>query len=203
MNIPNHLPAPQEESNSTDIVPQSHAPEGTVWSKSPGSEVMPIVEGVRLGSLGDGKFKDEHFQQVPDMGITVGVEQASYGFTGISAEALPGFRVDALRMAKDGSYTWEGPPDHTRRVWVNADWGNMQSLPAELWQADNLGNPGNLAGIIRIYNEEQDTARFFGMGADFRGKPDSWLVGAQMIEIYPNIPTGLEGGMQALPPTEQ
>ncbi|MDO8265654.1 MAG: hypothetical protein Q7T41_01775 [Candidatus Saccharibacteria bacterium] len=179
---------------------------GLQWARTEAdsSGIVRVVNGVHLGAIigSDGwnnGYKDEHTQPVPDAGFSFKVSQASYGYTGISAEAMEGHRVDALDVdVNTGEYSWKGPRNHSDEVTVSSDRGKMQEVKPEDWGLVNLGKTGGRAGIIRVTSKVDGNVRYYALGADFQGEPDNWRVTGSLVEVTPNDPKFLPTAQTAI-----
>ena len=183
------------------------------WEKVPNAEIQPVLSGVFLGNkklLNGNGYVDEYYQPVHDAGIEFGVEQASYGFTGISARTISkDLKVEALKEDKDTKAISWVQSDESGEVRVTGDWGKLGEVSIEDQANVNLGKEGGRAGIVRV-TDKTGNQRFYVMGADFKGEPDNWKVTAQMVEVYPkNMPAltaqklGLPSGDEALSTREK
>lgn len=178
-----------------ELTPQAWAPTGEA--------VVPVVYGVHLGSKiekggWNAGFIDESDTPVPDAGLIFRVEQASYGYTGIAAKPLPGYKLEALDMSPQATkVNWVSDEDTGGCVRVAADWGKMSDVPAENWAETNLGIPGGKAGVVRV-TDPSNKVRYFVLGADFQGEPDNWRVTGMMTEVEP-AQTALPTDRTALP----
>lgn len=145
-------------------------------------EAIPGTErdfgGCTLGRVG-GRWVDDASVPVDDAGIDYRVSQASYGFTGVSVVAHPGYRVEALRVdTETGQPSWEPPPGGLPTLIVDGDWGNLSLIAPDssAWKQENMGNAGVRAGVVRVTNEQSDNVKFYLVGAQFNGRPDYWNV---------------------------
>ncbi len=166
-------------------------PQLTVWVVAKGSDILPIAAGVHLGKRGHGQFVDESQTPVPDAGITFSVVQASQGYTGIKASALPGYIVEALDTDPEATEVrWI--PAGDSEVTVAYDRGNGLKTPFEQRNTANIGNPGGKAGIIRVTGSTGEV-KYYALGADFQGRPDDWRVTGLMTEVQPRQPESPPG----------
>ena len=176
----------------------------TMWTPAEGTDITPVISGAYLGAIVDSMgwnagHVDEVKAPVPEAGFTVIAEQASYGFTGVSARALVGFTVEALTVNKDTQQTnWVKPSAVDKNVRVNGNWGRMQEVDPKLWGETNLGNPGTQTGIVKV-TDIAGKAKYYALGANFEGEPDGWIVRGAVTEVYPRLPSAVESQKPQLP----
>lgn len=155
-------------------------------------KITGVYLGAKTGSDGwNTGHIDESETPVDEAGLVFGVDQASYGFTGIFAKALPGYRVEALTVdPATGKEAWVAPAEGQEDVRVTGDWGRMSEVPIEELMPDaNFANTGGRAGVVRVTSENGQVKHYL-LGADFRGKPDQWRVSGAMVEIEPQQQPG-------------
>lgn len=176
------------ESGKTKTELEPHGQAINVWSHTD-TGVVKKLDGVFLGAKvspdgwGAG-FVDRVETPVEDAGIVFGVEQASYGPTGIFAKALPGFKVEALDTdSEGGGENWVEPRTPNEDVSVTFDSGRMSGIPLSEWLNDtNFGNPGTQIGVVRVTGPDGQV-RHYALGADFVGKQDNWRVTGGVVEV--------------------
>lgn len=162
-----------------------------------------VYLGVKVGLDGwnDG-YVDESETPVPEAGIIFGVVQASYGYTGIFAKALEGYKVESAQFdPSTRQINWIQPQEGSDDVIVTGDWGRMSETPSKEWASANLGNPGGKAGIVRVTNTEGEV-KHYALGANFEGEPDSWTVKGALVEVAPHEHESLPSAKPELPPVE-
>jgi hypothetical protein len=185
---------PTEPSKAIDHVRQSFSAEK--WSQ-PESGLDRRFEGVHLGRIGNThSFKDESRTPVPEAGITFNVVQNSAGMTGIYTEALPDYSVEALQFdEKTNQLKWAVPHPSGSDVLVSGDWGELVTdKPVDWSKGGNFGIEGSHAGIVRV-TDTNGEAKYFFLGADFKGESDDWTVTGGIVEVKPT-------NLAMLPPSE-
>jgi hypothetical protein len=165
---------------------------------SPATALQLELPGAYLGvktSAGgwNAGYKDDHQEIVDEAGLIFVVSQSSFGGTYLSAKAVEGHTVEALNPdASSARSMWRGVSEHNQKVSVDADTGKMGSVSSHAnWANINFGNPGSRSGIVRV-TDPQGKQRYYLMGADFQGRPDSWRVTGSLTEIIPNAQLELQ-----------
>ena len=158
------------------------------------------ISGVYLGKLlgADGwnaGYKDDDVTPVPETGIAFGVSQASYGYTGIFAKPMTGYRVEsAVLDSVSQRLSWTDSVNHDGKVTVTGDWGNMQSEdPSKILSNPiaDLANPGARIGLIRVTSPD-NSVKTYALAADFQGEPDDWRVHGGIIEVNLNSQSSID-----------
>jgi hypothetical protein len=149
-------------------------------------EFGSVYLGVRTGPGGwNAGYEDEARVALPE-GFDLIVQQASYGYTGVKARVHEGYTLDVLIPNNDDPTkpNWQSLEGGNKEMIVNGDWGNLDKIEAvsKLWHADNMGNPGIRAGVLRITGQD-GAVKYFVVGAKFSGRPDHWSVEAKMAEV--------------------
>jgi len=203
--VPRSPETPPEHLGST---PEAAHELEQAWSHSETS-LHQALGTLHLGVTQQNGFPHYHDEQdvlVPNAGIVARFSQSSGGYTGIEVRALGDETVEALNIDASGAGTlWKAPEEHRHGyATLSSDSGNMggsSKLKAEDWARHNFGNPGAQVGIVRVTTSDGNR-RFFAVGADFQGRPDSWRVSGKILELSPNFDEGvlaLEAARKALP----
>jgi hypothetical protein len=184
---------PTEPSKDIDQIPQPFSAEK--WSR-PESGLEKRFEGVHLGRIGNtAQFKDESRTLVPEAGIVFDVVQNSAGMTGIYAEALEDYTVEALQIDdKTKQLSWDSPHPSSPSVLVSGDWGELvkDDGPIDWSKGGNFGIEGPHGGIVRV-TDKNGAVKYYFLGADFKGESDDWLVTGGIVEIHPTDLSALPG----------
>lgn len=160
---------------------------------------------VFVGRVGLGEYKDEAWVGVSQAGFTIIVKQTSYGLTGISVTPQEGYTIEALHIDKETKQpVWVPTHDHYegyKIVRVAEDRGNLGVIPVDspAWKQENMGNSGWRGGVVQVTNERTGETRYYAVGANFSGRPDSWNAYPALVELRVND-NALTQNYQELPP---
>lgn len=186
---------PKEEASKSrelSFIPETgHAPTRLKVVEGTKRDFGVVFLGQRMGSGGwSGGYQDEAHLSLPE-GFDSIVSQASYGYTGISVKAHEGFKVETLVPNEEDPTApkWQSPRAGSNEMVVSSDWGNLGSIDvySELWKQENMGNSGLRAGIVRVTSPRGET-KYYVIGADFKGRPDNWMVYPKMAEVQFVLP---------------
>ena len=145
------LPTPYTNKNAPAVVqtetPERRSGEVTTWQEIDHAQVERPLDGAYLGRVVDSSgrsagFRDKLETPVADKGFMFGVAQASYGYTGVYVQPLPGFKAEALHYDDETQQaSWVAGQRSSDTVNVDSDWGKMSDITADLWaQETNYGN---------------------------------------------------------------
>lgn len=185
------------------------APERAVveWEQSQNGVNKRVADGVYLGVLVDCEgwnagYVDQYEEPLVDCGFVAGVSQASYGYTGTYAKALPGYKIAAVTVDEQtGSTSWVEQGDDSK-VTIASDRGNLSTTSIDAMDPDfNFGNPGARVGVVRVTSPEGEEA-YYMVGALFDGKPDGWQATAEVVQVQPMYPPELSHTALELPVAE-
>ena len=146
------------------------------------------LDGVYLGALIDrggwnAGYRDKHVTPVTEAGIAFGVEQASYGYTGIFAKPMNGYSIESAKLDPETKEViWSEETNTDGELKVTQDWGNLQDVDIFADPVEDLSNQGPRIGLIRVTGPDKSVCSF-ALAADFQGEPDKWQVRGGIVEV--------------------